>query len=90
MRKLIRTGTFRRDVKRIQRQGQNMRLLVHVFEIMKTGERIPSQYKDHALKGKWKGHRELHIESDWLLIYKIADDTVYLDRTCSRAELFSL
>ncbi|MGT2960469.1 type II toxin-antitoxin system mRNA interferase toxin, RelE/StbE family [Streptococcus caballi] len=25
--------------------------------------------KDHELKGKWRGIRELHIESDWLLAY---------------------
>lgn len=34
-------------------------------------EVLRTKYKDHALQGNWKGFRELHIQSDWLLIYKI-------------------
>nr|WP_240430911.1 type II toxin-antitoxin system mRNA interferase toxin, RelE/StbE family [Streptococcus caballi] len=30
---------------------------------------LPASLKDHELKGKWRGIRELHIESDWLLAY---------------------
>ncbi|EOS8056838.1 type II toxin-antitoxin system YafQ family toxin, partial [Enterococcus hirae] len=32
---------------------------------------LRTKYKDHALQGNWKGFRELHVQSDWLLIYKI-------------------
>ncbi len=34
-------------------------------------EVLRTKYKDYALQGNWKGFRELHIQSDWLLIYKI-------------------
>ncbi|OJG76979.1 RelE/StbE family addiction module toxin [Enterococcus ratti] len=34
-------------------------------------EVLRTKYKDHALQGNWKGFRELHVQSDWLLIYKI-------------------
>ena len=34
-------------------------------------EVLRTKYKDHALQGNWKGFRELHIQPDWLLIYKI-------------------
>lgn len=34
-------------------------------------EVLKTKYKDHALQGNWKGFRELHIQPDWLLIYKI-------------------
>ena len=34
------------------------------------------RYKDHALKGKWEGFRECHIQPDWLLIYVLEDDII--------------
>lgn len=52
------------------------------------GKRLPAQLKDHPLTGKWKPRRDLHIEPDWLLIYKIDNDTVHFDRTGSHSDLF--
>ncbi len=54
------------------------------YDILRT------KYKDHALKGKWQGFRELHIEGDWLLIYKIDSDCLVLTlfRTGSHDDLF--
>ena len=49
---------------------------------------IIKKYRDHPLTGNWKGHRDCHIESDWLLIYRITADDLYLERTGSHAELF--
>ena len=34
--------------------------------------------RDHALTGNWNGYRELHIEADWLLIYRIEEDELEL------------
>lgn len=82
--------SFSPRLKKLHKQHKDIPALLRVLDMLAGAEYIPSHYKDHALKGKWKGHRELHIESDWLLIYKIADDMVYLDRTGSHAELFSL
>ena len=48
---------------------------------------MPSHHLDRALKGNWSGYREVHLESDWLLIYKIAGGTVFLVRTGSHSEL---
>lgn len=41
-----------------------------------------------ALKGDWKGWRDLHIEPDWLLLYRIDGDTLELVRTGTHADLF--
>jgi mRNA interferase YafQ len=51
---------------------------------------LQTQYKDHLLKGQWQGYRELHIENDWLLIYKIDSDNLILTlvRTGSHDNLF--
>lgn len=52
---------------------------------------LSTKYRDHALKGNWKGFRELHIEGDWLLIYYIEDGELVLVLTCmgSHDELYS-
>ena len=69
---------FRRDYKLCRKQGKDMNKLKAVLQILATGEPIPPRYKDHPLQSNWKGYRDLHIEPDWILIYKIVDDTVVL------------
>jgi mRNA interferase YafQ len=49
---------------------------------------LPARYLDHPLKGEWKGWRDLHLEPDWLLIYKIDGGTVRFERTGRLADLF--
>ena len=46
--------------------------------------------KDHALTGNWTGHRECHIQPDWLLIYLIESDVLVLTlaRTGTHSDLF--
>jgi mRNA interferase YafQ len=51
---------------------------------------LPSQYRDHALKGSWKDHRELHIEPDWLLVYKIYEGDCIFTRIGTHADIFSM
>jgi len=36
------------------------------------------KYRDHALQGNWKGYRELHIQPDWLLVYKVDNKKLIL------------
>jgi mRNA interferase YafQ len=52
------------------------------------GNPLPPRYKDHSLSGDWEHHRDCHIAPDWLLIYKIDGDDLYLVRTGSHADLF--
>lgn len=65
-----------------------MELLGNFIALLAHEELLPLPCKDHPLKGNWKGRRELHIEPDWLLIYRIKNNTVYLERTGSHSELF--
>ncbi|WP_272927911.1 type II toxin-antitoxin system YafQ family toxin [Candidatus Enterococcus huntleyi] len=39
---------------------------------------LKTKYKDNNLFGDWKSYRELHIEADWLLIYKIQHQELVL------------
>jgi mRNA interferase YafQ len=62
--------------------GELLRLLVAEHE-------LPATYKDHPLKGDWRGYRDAHVEPDWLLIYRVAGDELQLARTGSHSDLFN-
>jgi mRNA interferase YafQ len=87
MREIDYSTLFRRDLKRLQRQSKDFEKMRRAIDMLRTETLIPQIYKDHPLKGNWRGRREMHIAPDWLLIYHVENDTVYLDRTGSHAEL---
>lgn len=91
MLRLITTGQFRKDYKRIKKRGYNMHLLEKVLDRLLTGEALGEQYHDHALTGNYTGFRECHILPDWLLIYIIDKNHLILtaSRTGTHSDLFS-
>lgn len=89
--KLELSTQFKKDLKKIKKQGKDKEKLDEVIKILQKEELLPKKYGDHELIGNWKSYRECHIESDWLLIYKIHDGHVKLlrlTRTGSHSELF--
>lgn len=81
---------MKKDVKRAIKRGKNLSKLAYVLDLLQIGDPLPENYKDHALSGDLKDFRECHIESDWLLIYQIFEDTLILSATAtgSHADLF--
>ena len=73
-----RTAIFRRDLKKAKKRGLDIALLDEVVTAIQYGEMLPEKNQDHALTGNWKGHRECHIQPDWLLVYRIIEDTLIL------------
>jgi mRNA interferase YafQ len=49
---------------------------------------LPSEWGDHPLKGQWTGFRDLHIEPDWLLLYRIDNGELRLACTGTYSDLF--
>ena len=86
-----RTTQFKKDYKLAKKHGLRLGDLAGVISMLANGETLPEKYRDHELKGKYKGHRECHIAPDWLLIYKIAEDVLILSlvRTGSHSNLFN-
>lgn len=84
------TTQFRKDLKRMQKRGVDMSLLNDVLKKLAAGEPLPEKNMDHMLFGDYKGHRECHINSDWLLIYRIVEkqSVVSLISTGSHSDLF--
>jgi mRNA interferase YafQ len=88
MREIIRTSQFKRDVKLAERRGKDMAKLRELILLLVEQKPLPPRYTDHALGGDWKHHRDCHIEPDWLLLYKIDGNDLYLVRTGTHADLF--
>lgn len=86
------TTQFKKDYKLAKRRGLDLNLLKEIITKLANGEPLDSKYKDHALSGNWIGHRECHIQPDWLLIYCYEDDVLILTltRTGTHSDLFSL
>ena len=84
------SGRFKRDYKRALKRGCNPDLLEEVITLLASEVPPPERYRDHPLTGNYGGHRECHIQPDWLLIYKIEKDilTLTLTRTGTHSDLF--
>ncbi len=91
MRRIEQAARFKRDVKRESKglhRGTLARELVEVAETLAKDEPLAERYRDHALIGKWKNHRDCHIKSDLVLIYRKPDGEVLeLVRLGSHSEL---
>jgi len=89
MLKLIVSGQYKRDHKTILKRGWNIEKLKSVLDVLLNEGKLDRSYRDHELSGNYVGYRECHIESDWLLIYKIADGQLKLQRIMgSHSDLF--
>ena len=86
---VVRSGQFKRDVRRIEKRGKDMGKLRALLLLLIDGTSLPEQYRDHPLKGVWAGWRDAHIEPDWLLIYRVEGDELQLARTGTHADLFN-
>lgn len=84
------TTAFKKDYKLAIKRGLKIKRLETVIEMLAMGETLPPEYRDHELSNNWKGHRECHIQPDWLLIYRIENDVLVLtlSRTGTHSDLF--
>lgn len=76
MRTIEQTSQFRRDYKR-EAKGSNRPSLtsdfIAVVSDLANDQPLPAKYRDHALTGNWKDHRDCHIKPDLVLIYRKPD-----------------
>lgn len=91
MRTIKQSGQFKRDLKR-EAKGPHRRALqldfVSIIADLANDQPLPEKYRDHALTGAWKDHRDCHVKPDLVLIYrKLAADVLQLVRLGSHSEL---
>jgi mRNA interferase YafQ len=90
MLKIRYAAKFKRDYKLAIKRGCNPKQFEAVVKLLCAEKPLPKKYKDHALTGNYIGHRECHINPDWLLIYKVEKAILILTltRTGSHSDLF--
>ncbi len=86
--RLSQTNQFKKDIKRAQKRGKDLAKLKAVIDFLLAEKPLPQKNRDHQLGGNWAGHRDCHIEPDWILIYKILDGEIRLERTGTHLDLF--
>jgi mRNA interferase YafQ len=91
VRTIERTTQFKRDYRR-EIKGQHRKTLdsdfMQVLMMLIQDEPLPARYRDHALTGDWKDHRDCHIKPDLVLIYaKPHTNVLRLVRIGSHSEL---
>ena len=69
---------MKRDIKLMKKRGKDISKLTRVLSLLASGEKLPPRNKDQQLTGNLKDFRECHIEPDWLLIYQIIEDKLFL------------
>jgi mRNA interferase YafQ len=84
----IYTKQFEKDLKRSLKRSKRMEKFKLVAEALIEGQDLDPLHRDHKLIGNVVCRRECHLESDWLLIYKLEESRVIFERMGSHSDLF--
>lgn len=81
---------FKKDFKICVKRHYKMELLQQAIDILRIPDALPPKNRDHNLSGNYSKYRECHIEPDWLLIYRLENNELFLYRTGTHADLFDM
>ena len=84
----IYTRQFEKDLKLAKRRGKNLEKFKIIARTLLAGQPLDLIHRDHRLVGNYIGRRDCHIESDWLLIYKIDNNLLIFERMGTHSDLF--
>jgi mRNA interferase YafQ len=82
------TKQFEKDVKRCKRRSKDLEKFKIILRELVAGKQLDPIHRDHRLLGSYIGRRECHIESDWLLIYKLDEPRIIFERMGTHTDLF--
>lgn len=86
---LQQTKSFRKDLKKLRRREKDIGKLQSILRSLQQGvSLLPQQRKHELLMGKYKHALNVHIQGDWVLIYRLMDNCLTLLRTGTHADLF--
>lgn len=88
MHDLVSSTAFRKDLKLMVKRGCDLALLDEIIIMLRKDVILSGRNRDHVLQGKWKDFHECHIAPDWVLIYRVNGDLLFLARTGTHADLF--
>jgi mRNA interferase YafQ len=88
VREIVRATALKKDVKRAQKRGKDMDKLKAIILLLLDDGPLEPRHRDRPLKGDWIGYRDLHIEPDWLPLYRVNETELMLARMGSHSDLF--
>ena len=88
MKNLVRTSSFRRDLRRSARRGRDIRKISEITDRLVAGEPLEARRRRHQLVGNWYPLWECHVEPNWLLVWEENEDTITLRYTGSHSDIF--
>ena len=80
------TKSFKKDCKNAKRRNWQINKLEKIMHELEVGQ----VYEKHVLKGSFLGCCELHVEFDWVLIYKIIGSEVKYIRTGTHSNILNV
>lgn len=91
MPKIFFLKNFSRSYKKLKRSGRfEEEKLKQLLIILRKGELLEGEYKDHKLNGKLSKYRECYVENDLLLIYEVVEkDRIDIVDIGSHSDLFN-
>lgn len=92
LKSVFRTTQFKKDFKVLLKKHYSPDKLKQAIDALMAQNKqlLSTKYRDHPLTGNWKGYREIHVEGDWLVIYRVEKQELQLvlTRTGSHDDLF--
>ena len=79
---------YRKDALKAKLTDEQYAKRLKYLSLIMGGASLPSEARDHELIGEYKGFREFHLGGDMLIIYKVVDNVLYLQRMGTHSQLF--
>jgi len=79
---------YRKDALKAKLTDEQYAKRLKYLSAILDGNPLPSESRDHELIGEYKGFREFHLGGDMLIIYKVVDNVLYLQRMGTHSQLF--
>ena len=86
------TSRFKNEYKLLIKRGEDIQALDNVIRLLANGVKLPPEYHDHILSGRYAGLHECHIHRDLLLIFDPYEGVIVvtLFRSGSHSDLFQV
>jgi len=79
---------YRKDALKAKLTDEQYAKRLKYLSSILEGNPLPSEARDHELIGDYKGFREFHLGGDMLIVYKVVDNVLYLQRMGTHSQLF--
>ena len=84
------TRRFEKDLKRCQKRGLDLQLILDAIALLRKTGTLPAKYRPHKLSGNRQGQWECHIQPNWLMTWEQNDMqlTLLFLQTGTHSDLF--